>query len=335
MPPARAPEDDADARHRYALCQALPFWHCFFAPDTREYLWSAAPPLPERPAAAPAPPFVFDTTQYRPATPEIVDTIVEELRMFYRNDICLALVPYELRLPDLRDFIWRLLDGTRVDMWTAISCLVLLRRLHAAQPPQHDVPYETPYAVFLGVFMVATAHCVLTNAPELFSPANVVRVLDTWFQKADAVRLRRETLVRLDHHAWISRDDISEYAKNNMYDVHTLPSAHRHYEQRQHLRMMLEEGLRRREEERQRLQARLERYMFRAPHDSLCSWNTKIKNSTEPRFLFRHLPWSVDVAPLHLTARSDELAQYLEDERRPVFSPLLPALRSTVSSTTH
>ncbi|KAJ2791030.1 hypothetical protein H4R21_006395, partial [Coemansia helicoidea] len=108
-----------------------------------------------------------------------------------------------------------------------------------------------------------------------------------------------------------------------------------HYEQRERQRRQKEDIERQEQEEKQRKQADYQRYMYRSPHDTLCSWNHKIMYITEDRFHFRHLPWSPGAnAPIHLTARSDEIREYLEDNRAPVFSPLLPALRSTVPSTT-
>ncbi|KAJ1726113.1 hypothetical protein LPJ61_005411, partial [Coemansia biformis] len=215
---ADAAADEAAQRH--AACQELPFSHCFFTPDTHEFLWSTAPAIVERPLTVKAPPFDFGsmTSKYHPPTPEIVMSIAETLRMCHRNDICLALVPYERRLPELRDFIWRLFDGTRADMWTAISCLLLLRRFRCTQPPREDSPYEAPYSLFLGVFMAAAIHCERTIEPELLQPASIAQILDTWYQKADLIAILHDTLTKLDHRAWIRLTDVENHAKNNVFD---------------------------------------------------------------------------------------------------------------------
>ncbi|KAJ1746860.1 hypothetical protein LPJ78_005643 [Coemansia sp. RSA 989] len=334
-----AAAEEAEAALRYALCQALPFWHCYFTPDTHEFLWTTSPAIRVRPVTVQAQkdaksdePFT-----YYPPTPESVLSIVENLRMSYRNDICMAIIPFERRLPEIRDFIWRLFDATKVDLWTGIACLLLLKRFRSVQPPCDDAPYEAPYSLFLGVFMLATDQCVRSDNPELFTFESIARILDSFYQPKDLAQIKLDTFMKLDCRAWISLEDVTDHAAHNLFDVCNLGTSYRHYELRQRLRMQVEEEERRWEEDRQRLVARLERYMYRTPHDTLGSWNTEIMYCTESRFLFRHLPWSPGiVTPIHVTARSEQAKFYLNDgERGPVFSPLLPALRTRVSSSTN
>ncbi|KAJ2344160.1 hypothetical protein GGF43_005516, partial [Coemansia sp. RSA 2618] len=160
---------EAEASLRYTLCQALPYWHCYLTRDTHEFLWTSSPAMATRPVTVKAEPVTLGPTSsnYIPPTPELVMSIVENLRMSYRSDICQAVIPFERRLPNIRDFIWRLFDGTKVDMWTGLACLILLKRFRQEQPPCDDAPYEAPYSLFLGVFMLAAEQCVRTDNPEL------------------------------------------------------------------------------------------------------------------------------------------------------------------------
>ncbi|KAJ2764433.1 hypothetical protein IWQ57_005168 [Coemansia nantahalensis] len=334
-----AAADDAslEASQRLAACLELPFSHCVFTPDNNEFLWSVTEAVEMRPPTVKAPPSDFEEsgTKYCPPTPEIVGSLARVLHMFCRNDICLALVPHEKRHPPLTDFIWCVFDGTQADMWTAITCLVLLRRFRSLQPACDNAPYEAPYSLFLGIFLSAVIYCERTVAPERLQLANIARLLDSWYQKSDLVLIRHDTLAKLGFRSWIGKLDIIDHAKNNVYEIRHLSSSHEHYEQRERQRRQKEDIERQEQEEKQRKQADYQRYMYRSPHDTLCSWNHKIMYITEDRFHFRHLPWSPGAnAPIHLTARSDEIREYLEDNRAPVFSPLLPALRSTVPSTT-
>ncbi|KAJ2483625.1 hypothetical protein IWW56_000189 [Coemansia sp. RSA 2131] len=334
-----AAAEEAEFELRYALCQALPYWNCYLTRDTHEYLWTTSPAIENRPVTIKEEQVTFgvEPSNYYPPTPEIVMTMVEYLRMAYRSDICLAVVPFERRMPEIRDFIWRLFDGTKVDMWTGLACLLMLRRFCQEQPPCDNAPYEAPYSLFLGVFMLASEQCVRTDHPELFTLASISRILDTWYQPADLARIRLETLVQTNYRCWISKADIISHAEHNMYDIYNMWSSHLHFEERQRMRMVVEQENRRQEENRQRLKARLERYMYRTPHDSVGSWNTNTMYCTESRFLFRHLPWYPGaVTPIHITARNEQARYYSNDHtRNPVFSPLLPALRSRVSSSTN
>ncbi|KAJ2848011.1 hypothetical protein IWW36_003545, partial [Coemansia brasiliensis] len=273
-----AAAEEAETALRYALCQVLPFWHCYFTPDTHEFLWTTSPAIKVRPVTVQAQkdakgdePFT-----YYPPTPESVLSIVENLRMSYRNDICMAIIPFERRLPEIRDFIWRLFDATKVDLWTGIACLLLLKRFRSVQPPCDDAPYEAPYSLFLGIFMLATDQCVRSDNPELFTFESIARILDSFYQPRDLAQIKLDTFMKLNCRAWISLEDVTDHAAHNLFDVCNLGTSYRHYELRQRLRMQFEEEERRWEEDRQRLVARLERYMYRAPHDTLGSWNTEI-----------------------------------------------------------
>ncbi|KAJ1944715.1 hypothetical protein EC988_005918, partial [Linderina pennispora] len=58
----------------------------------------------------------------------------------------------------------------------------------------------------------------------------------------------------------------------------------------------------------------LERFMYRTPHDSLGSWNSKTMYSTEKRFWFRHLPWFPGaVTPICITAHDEIAKNYTRD----------------------
>ncbi|KAJ2364416.1 hypothetical protein H4S01_003789 [Coemansia sp. RSA 2610] len=328
---------DAEAELRYMLSQELPFAHCFFTPDTHEFLWTTSSASAERPVtiAAKRTTCAAEASKYYPPTPEIVLSIVESLHMSFRSDICWAIISFERRLPKIHDFIWRLFDGTKVDLWTGLACLVLLKRFRCRQPQCHDAPYEAPYTLFLGIFLLAVEQCVRTDDPEIFTLPSIARILDTWYQPKDLMRIRQETFFQLGCRAWISKEDIVNHAAHNMFDVYNIDTSYRHYEQRQQMRMQVVAEERRREEDRQRLIARLERYMYRTPHDSIGSWNTNTMYCTESRFLFRHLPWFPGaVTPIHVTARSEQARLYVKDKPHGlVFSPLLPALRSRVSGT--
>ncbi|KAJ2148701.1 hypothetical protein IW142_000720 [Coemansia sp. RSA 564] len=334
-----AASEEAEFELRYALCQVLPYWNCYHTRDTHEFLWTTSPAIENRPVTIKEDPVTFgvDPSNYYPPTPEIVMTMVEYLRIAYRSDICLAVVPFQRRLPEIRDFIWRLFDGTKVDMWTGMACLLMLRRFCQEQPPCDDAPYEAPYSLFLGAFMLASEQCVRTDHPELFTLESISRILDTWYQPADLARIRLETLVQTNYRCWISKADITNHAEHNMYDIHNIRSSRLYFEERQRMRMIVEQENRRLEEDLKRLLARLDRYMYRTPHDSVGSWNTNTMYCTETRFLFRHLPWYPGaVTPIHITARNEQARFYSSDHKRnPVFSPLLPALRSRVSSSTN
>ncbi|KAJ2715674.1 hypothetical protein H4R19_001069 [Coemansia spiralis] len=342
-----AADDDTDpaeaaaateAACRFAACQELPYSHCFFTPDTHEFLWTVTEANETRPATAVAPAANFALTKksYWPPTPEIVRVLAESLHRFCRNDICRALVPHGKRHPPLTDFIWCVFDNTQTDMWTALSCILLLRRFRTRQPACDNAPYEAPYSLFLGIFMAAIIHCEQAITPEHLHPSSIAQMLDSWYQVPHLVAIRYDTLAKLGFRSWISLHDILHHVESNLYDIHDLESSLEHYEERQRQRREKEALELQKAEEMKRKQASYLRYMYRSPHDTLCSWNRKISYITEDRFHFRHLPWSPGAnAPIHLTARCEEIREYLEDNRAPVFSPLLPALRPIVPSSTH
>ncbi|KAJ2529890.1 hypothetical protein EV175_007336, partial [Coemansia sp. RSA 1933] len=194
-------------------------------------------------------------------------------------------------LPELPEFIWRLMDGTRTDMSTAIACVILLQRICRMTNSCEDAPYEAAHSLFLGVFLLASTMCVCTNTPEVFELDNIVRILDSWYQKLDLVRIKRETMILIDYRMWISMADLISHAENNMFDVYRVNSAYSFFQRRQAERMRLAEEEQRRIDRHKKLQASLERFMYRTPHDSLGSWNQETVYCTEKRFLFRHLPW--------------------------------------------
>ncbi|KAJ1802829.1 hypothetical protein LPJ75_006068 [Coemansia sp. RSA 2598] len=332
-------EQQSELALRLALCRELPYWCCHFTADTREFLYSHQPYGAERPATEPAPPMVFSSSpsDFYPPTPEIVDSMVEYLMLMFHINTCSAVIPMERRLPDIREFIWRLLDGTMIDLWTAIACVILLRRYYRIQNHCVDAPYGAAHSLFLGIFMLASTQCVYTNNPELISLPSIVGILDSHYQVDDLVRIRREVFANIHYRTWISEEDIRSHAKNNLFDIYRVKSAYSFYKERQEQRMMIKEEERRQEVRRQNLVARLERFMHRTPHDSLGSWNTKTMYCTESRFLFRHLPWFPGmVTPIHVTARSEQAKLYnYPDKFPPVFSPLLPPTRSRITGTTN
>ncbi|KAJ2889391.1 hypothetical protein GGI21_006589, partial [Coemansia aciculifera] len=95
------------------------------------------------------------------------------------------------------------------------------------------------------------------------------------------------------------------------------------------MRGILRERQRKEKEDRRLLCAYLDRFMHRAPHDSRGSWNQETVYCTEPRFLFRHLPWFPGlVNPLCISAKCDKIVEYSVDRKtKPVFSSLLPPLK--------
>ncbi|KAJ1732036.1 hypothetical protein LPJ72_003629 [Coemansia sp. Benny D160-2] len=329
-----------ESQLRFTLCQALPFWGCYFAPDTQSFIETAAPPHIEAPTTVKAAPTVFSIGpgEYFPPTPEIVATIVEYLNIIYKIDTCSAVIPMGRRLPDLNVFIWQLMDATMTDLWTAIACVILLQRVCRVKPSCDDAPYEAAHTLFLGVFMLATNICVCTNTPELFELSNIARILDSWwYEKRDLVRIKHETVVLLDYKIWVTKEDIMVHSKNNMFDVYRVKSAYSFFERRQAERLRLAEEEQRRADQRRDLLASLEKFMYRTPHDSLGSWNQETMYCTESRFLFRHLPWFPGIInPMTVTARSENLKKYTwkTPHYRPTFSPLLPPTRTRVSSST-
>ncbi|KAJ2383924.1 hypothetical protein GGI05_005163, partial [Coemansia sp. RSA 2603] len=324
-------EEQREAAERFALCQELPYWSCILTLDTNELLYTAVTFNDVRPAVEAEQPmrFSIEADGFYPPTREIVDTMVEYLGFVFNIDTCPAVIPIERRLPEIREFIWRLFDGTMTDLWTAIACVILLRRYYRSRSHCVDAPYEAAHSLFLGIFMLAVAHCERVDNPEMLRLPQIVEVLDSFYQVSDLVRIRRELLIEMDYHTWINRDDIMSHVKNNIFDTYKAMSAYDFYKQRQEQRMIIKEKERQEEIRRQNLCARLERFMQRTPHDSLGSWNKETMYSIESRFLFRHLPWFPGmVTPFDVTARSEKARFYnYPDKYPPVFSPLLPNSR--------
>ncbi|KAJ1723907.1 hypothetical protein LPJ53_001760 [Coemansia erecta] len=330
-------EEQREAAERFMLCQELPYWCCILTSDTSELLYTAVSLDDVRPAVEAEQPMGFSTKAdgFYPPTREIVDTMVEYLGLVFNIDTCPAVVPIERRLPEIRDFIWRLFDGTMTDLWTAIACVILLRRYYRSRSHCIDAPYEAAHSLFLGIFMLATAHCERVDDPEMLRLPQMVEILDSFYQVSDLVRIRRELLIEMDYNTWISRGDIMSHVENNIFDTYKAMSAYDFYKQRQEQRMMIKEKERQEEIRRQNLCARLERFMQRTPHDSLGSWNKETMYSIESRFLFRHLPWFPGmVTPIDVTARSEKARFYnFPDKYPPVFSPLLPNSRVRMTGT--
>ncbi|KAI9503857.1 hypothetical protein GGI26_005438 [Coemansia sp. RSA 1358] len=330
-----------DSQLSYQLCQQLPFFSCHFAQDTQSFIPTQSPAHLVRPCTVKEQPTVYemDEREFYPPTLEIVDSIIEYLNLIYRVDTCAAIIPMGRRLPELHEFIWRLMDGTMVDLWTAIACAILLRRIYRSRSYSEEAPYEAAHSLFLGVFMLSSISCVNTSRPEVLGAAGIVRILDSWYETHDLVRIKRETLVLLNYRTWISLPDILAYGKNNIFDIYRINSSYTFFKKRQEQRMRLEEENQKRIARRKSLVARLERFMHRTPHDSLGSWNTETMYCTESRFLFRHLPWFPgSINPVHVTARSENINLYYNSWNKkylPVFSPLLPPTRTRVSSTTN
>ncbi|KAJ2768967.1 hypothetical protein GGI18_005490, partial [Coemansia linderi] len=116
-----------------------------------------------------------------------------------------------------------------------------------------------------------------------FSYENILSIIGSPFTKADLVRLKRETLVALDHKAWVGTEDIVRYAKNNQFDIAHIYSSEELYKTRERMRSILRERKLREKEERRALCANLERFMHRAPHDAGGSWNPETSHCIEPR----------------------------------------------------
>ncbi|KAJ2787651.1 hypothetical protein GGI15_000539 [Coemansia interrupta] len=332
-------DEQREAAERFMLCQELPYWCSILTSDTNEMLYTAVSLDDVRPCIEAEQPMGFSTEAdgFYPPTREIVDTMVEYLGLVFNIDTCPAVVPIERRLPEIRDFIWRLFDGTMTDLWTAIACVILLRRYYRSRSRCVDAPYEAAHSLFLGTFMLATVHCERVDNPEMIRLPQIVEILDSYYQVSDLVRIRRELLIEMDYNTWISRGDIMSHVENNIFDTYKAMSAYDFYKQRQEQRMMLKENQRQEEIRRQNLCARLERFMQRTPHDSLGSWNKATVYSIESRFLFRHLPWFPGmVTPIDVTARSENARLYnYPDKYPPVFSPLLPNSRVRMTGTSN
>ncbi|KAJ2821835.1 hypothetical protein FBU31_004780 [Coemansia sp. 'formosensis'] len=177
--------------------------------------------------------------------------------------------------------------------------------------------------------MVATTHTHLSDQLDQYSYENILSIIGKPYAKEDLVRLKRETLVALDHRAWVSMDDIKNYGASNMFDIARIDTSFKCYMARERMRTILRDRKNREKEEKRALCAYLDRFMHRAPHDAGGSWNQETVYCTESRFLFRHLPWFPGaVNPLYISARSDEIVKYSSDRKtKPFFSPLLPPLK--------
>ncbi|KAJ2484941.1 hypothetical protein IWW37_006070 [Coemansia sp. RSA 2050] len=313
------------------LAWSLPFGRCIFEPDAREFMYSHALSPATRPTTIPEQRTTIKCAKHyflRP-TGEIVNTTIEYLELLRTGNVPIVNIPIDRRLSCEYDFIWSLIDNTGTDMWVAITCVILLERYCNYKNAIQNAPYGSRHALYLGILMVAATHVHLSDQLDRFSYENILSIIGSPFTKADLVRLKRETLVALDHKAWVGTEDIVRYAKNNQFDIAHIYSSEELYQTRERMRSILRERKIREKEERRALCANLERYMHRAPHDAGGSWNPETSYCIEPRFLFRHLPWFPGaVNPLHVSARSEEIVLYSRDRKtKPTFSPLLPPLK--------
>ncbi|KAJ2693638.1 hypothetical protein H4218_005952 [Coemansia sp. IMI 209128] len=313
------------------LARTLPFGRCIVEPDTRGFMYSHALSPATRPTTIPEERKAIKYAQHnflRP-TGEIVNTTIEYLELLRTGNVPIVNIPIDRRLSCEYDFIWNLIDNTGTDMWVAITCVILLKRYCSYKNAKQNAPYGSRHALYLGILMVAATHVHLSDRLDKFSYENILSIIGSPFTKADLVRLKRETLVALDHKAWVGTEDIVRYAKNNQFDIAHIYSSEELYKTRERMRSILRERKLREKEERRALCANLERFMHRAPHDAGGSWNPETSHCIEPRFLFRHLPWFPGaVNPLHVSARSEEIVLYSRDRKtKPIFSPLLPPLK--------
>ncbi|KAJ1946199.1 hypothetical protein FBU59_002089 [Linderina macrospora] len=296
-------------------CKELPFWSCHLTLDTNEFLYSDVPAGEMRPCTQPAEKELFSPEeQFYPATPAIIDSIVEELSLIFAITQSHSDVPLDRRLPDLHTFIWQAVDVMDVDMWTVIPCLLLVRRfkqIHGYDCPGH---YDSAHTLFLGVFMLATTVSLKKNDVENFSVARMSQLIKSPYKTTDFVRFRRDACESLNYKVWVCRDDIQKFGQDNLNDIYQLPEAHTYFLERQRVRAHAEEQERLRLEQQMKIKSNLERFMYRTPHDSLGSWNTKTMYSTEKRFLFRHLPWFPGaVTPISITAHDEIAKNYTRD----------------------
>ncbi|KAJ1953419.1 hypothetical protein EC988_003005, partial [Linderina pennispora] len=286
-----AADDAAVATPPIEYCKELPYWNCHWTPDTGEFLYTSMPADEERPCTQPAEKDYFPPEeQFYRATPAIVDSIVEELSLIFAITQSHSDVPLDRRLPDLHTFIWQAVDAMDVDMWTVIPCLLLVRRfkqVHGYDNPGH---YDSAHILFLGVFMLATAVSLKKNDVENFSVQRMSQLIKTPYTTTDFVRFRRNACESLGYNIWVCRADIQKFGEDNLHDIYQLRVAHRYFLERQQVRQRAEEQERLRLEQQNKIKSNLERFMYRTPHDSLGSWNSKTMYSTEKRFWFRHLP---------------------------------------------
>ncbi|KAJ1892281.1 hypothetical protein LPJ66_006442 [Kickxella alabastrina] len=228
----------AEVKLRLELCQEMPFWNCILTRDTNEFLYTsvlfnAIPPVtaPEQPKN-----YFIDPELPRLATPEIVNSIIEYLNLIYRRGSCNVFVSLELRLPSIGDFIWRIFDDTGVDMWTALTCIIFLRRYYKIHNRAIDAPHHATHDLFIGIFMLATKSCELTIDPSRFSYESLVSITSPYYQKCDLVRIRTKVIQNLQYQIWINAQHIIDHVENNLFDVYRLYHAHEYYKKRQEQR---------------------------------------------------------------------------------------------------
>ncbi|KAJ1955115.1 hypothetical protein GGI12_005634, partial [Dipsacomyces acuminosporus] len=226
-------------------CQELPFWGCHFTPDTHEFILThqlyyndiRSPTEKEPPME-----FMIEGYKYYPATPAIVKSMFRYLVCMYDVTFVHAWVRMDERLPPIDDFIYRVYDLTKVDLWTVIVCVILLQRLYRVRGGwMVKGRYETHHEVFLGAFLVAIMTTVKTNTPEVLTLDSIVKLIDTHYTKADLVRMRKATYMELNYNVWISRADVERYAERNKFDFDTMDTADLLYEDRMERRRILKE----------------------------------------------------------------------------------------------
>ncbi|KAJ2054871.1 hypothetical protein GGI17_006780 [Coemansia sp. S146] len=294
-------------------------------------MYSHALSLATRPTVIPEQRKAYTKTKYdfNWPTAEIINTTIEYLELLRTGDVPIINITIDRRLSRERDFIWNLIDSTKTDMWVAFACVILLQRYFTLNNSIQNAPYGSRHELYLGILMVAATHIHISDQLDTYSDENILSIIGSPFTKKDLVRLRRETLVALDHRAWVSFEDIRHYTATNLFDFAQVKTSFEHYRTREQMRSILRERKTREEEQKRQLRADLDRFMHRAPHDAGGSWNKETLYCTEPRFLFRHLPWFPGaVNPLCVSARSEEIVKYSSDRKtKPFFSPLLPPLK--------
>ncbi|KAJ1943534.1 hypothetical protein GGF37_002605, partial [Kickxella alabastrina] len=233
----------AEVKLRLELCQEMPFWNCILTRDTNEFLYTsvlfnAVPPVtaPEQPNN-----YFIDPRLPRLATPEIVNSIIEYLNLIYHRGSCNVFVSLKLRLPNIGDFIWRIFDDTGVDMWTALTCIILLRRYYKIHNRAIDAPHHATHELFIGIFMLATESCELTTDPSRFSYESLVRITSPHYQKCELVRIRTKVVQNLQYQIWINAQHIIDHVENNLFDIYRLYHSHEYYKKRQEQRQQLKD----------------------------------------------------------------------------------------------
>ncbi|KAJ2040236.1 hypothetical protein GGI08_008091, partial [Coemansia sp. S2] len=245
-------------RHEVAasnLAWSLPFGRCVVVPDTQELMYSHALSPALRPTVIPAQRVGFAKPKcgfYWP-TAEIINTTIEYLELIRTGDVPIVNITIDRRLSRVHDFIWNLIDNTGVEMGVAIACVILLQRYCTPKNSIQNAPYGSRHELYLGILMVATTHTHLSPQLDVYSDENILSIIGSPFTKKDLVRLRRETLVALDHRAWISLEDIKHYCATNLFDVGRANTSFEHYKTREKMRSILREREMREKEERRLL----------------------------------------------------------------------------------